>query len=258
MFSFCKRKDVSADADTAKLTTEVGWVVDTSKAGFIWEAPRRLTRLSGRTTHAKGVSVCPAANDHDARIWEVPCPIDLHIRFVMKDGEPGIATIEGDQASIRSKHLNQMCTIVSRKEWRHPDRPIIQFFTPYVFLSDAPVYITQQPPYYHYPSQPWPGILIGGRFPIDVWPRGLVWAFEWFDTSKPIHIKRGEPWFYVVFETDNPARRVRLIEAEMTPELREYSNGLAGVTNYVSQTYDLFETARSRRPSTLLVPKVRS
>ena len=257
MFSFCKRKDAGKEPTGAKPAIEVGWVLDAPKAGFIWEGPRKLTRLSGRTQHAKGVSLCPAANDHDSRIWEIPCPIDINIRFVMQDGKIGIVTLDGDDASIRSKHLNQLCVIVDRKEWRHPDRPLIQFVTPYSFVSDAPVYVTQQPPYYHYPATPWPGILIGGRFPIDVWPRGLVWAFEWFDISKPITIKRGDPWFYVTFETEDPSRRIRLIEAEMTPELREYTNGLAGVTNYVNQTYDLFETARSRRPATLLVPKVR-
>jgi hypothetical protein len=43
----------------------------------------------------------------------------------------------------------------------------------------------------------------------------------------------------------------------MTPELREYMQGTGSVTNYVNQTYSLFATARERRPSKLLVEKVR-
>ena len=43
----------------------------------------------------------------------------------------------------------------------------------------------------------------------------------------------------------------------MTPQLREYMQGVASVTNYVSRTYSLFETARSRRPKTLLIEKQR-
>ena len=70
-------------------------------------------------------------------------------------------------------------------------------------------------------------------------------------------IKRGDPWFYVRFETHDPTRPVRLIEAEMTPQLKEYMGGLSAVTNYVNRTFSLFDTAKARRPKTLLVPKKR-
>jgi hypothetical protein len=113
------------------------------------------------------------------------------------------------------------------------------------------------PPFYHYPRKPLPGVTLGGRFPIDVWPRKLVWAFEWHDGASEIHINRGDPWFYLSFETEDPSRRTRLIEADMTKELREYTNGIRSVTYYVSQTYSLFGTARERRPKKLLTPKTR-
>src|SRR5262245_15276755 len=99
--------------------------------------------------------------------------------------------------------------------------------------------------------------MIGGRLPIHIWPRHMMWAFEWMDPSQDLILRRGEPWFYVRFETQDPSRPVRLIEAEMTPELREHLNGLTGVTNYVNRTFSLFGTARERRPKTLLVPKSR-
>jgi hypothetical protein len=253
MFSFCKKPEAS----TGSRITEVGWILDTDKASLIWEAPRKLSRPTGRTTHAKGVSFCPAVNDHEARLYEVPCPIDIALRYKPNGEEPGLVNLAGDQSSIRGKHLNQMFVIVNRKEWRDPNRPIIQFGTPYVFVADEPVMINQLPPFYHYNPNPWPGMLIGGRFPIDVWPRGLVWAFEWYDTSKDLILKRGEPWFYTMFETQDPSRRMRLIEAEKTPQLMEYMEGIKGVTNYVNRTFSLFSTARERRPKQLLVPKVR-
>jgi hypothetical protein len=113
------------------------------------------------------------------------------------------------------------------------------------------------PAFYHYANEPQPGLTLGGRFPIDVWPRKLVWAFEWFDTSKDLLINRGDPWFYVNFETRDPACRTRLIEAEMTKPLREYTNGIRSVTYYVNRTYSLFSTAKERRPKKLLSPKKR-
>jgi hypothetical protein len=99
--------------------------------------------------------------------------------------------------------------------------------------------------------------MIGGRLPIDVGPRHMMWAFEWYDPAQDLVLQRNEPWFYLRFETEDPARPVRLVEAEMTPELKEYLAGLTAVTNYVSRTFSLFSVARERRPKTLLVRKQR-
>lgn len=253
MFAFCKK---SATAEPGRIV-DVGWVMDAERAGFIWEGPRKLTRPPGRTTHAKGVSVCPAVIDHESRIFEVPCPVDIVLRYQPNGDEPAFVTVNKDQSTIRPKHLNSLFVVVNKKEWRDPNRPILQFMTPYTFLADEAVTINQLPPFYHYGGHEWPGLLIGGRFPIDVWPRGLTWAFEWYDTSKDLVIKRGEPWFYVVFETPDPSRKIRLFEAENTPALKEYTAGIKGVTNFVSRTFSLFSVAKSRRPKTLLVPKQR-
>jgi hypothetical protein len=65
-------------------------------------------------------------------------------------------------------------------------------------------------------------------------------------------IKRGDPWFYVMLESLNPARQVRLVRAAMTPELKEYLQGIDGVTNYVNQTFSLYGRAMERRPRRLL------
>lgn len=240
-------------------TVEVGWVIDPDQElSFIWEAPRKLTGPEARTTHAKGVSLCPAINDHEARLFEVRCPIDLHLR-IGKDskGNPGIIGLDGDQATIRPRALTNVVSAMPQAEWRHSHRPIIQAATPYHFLADEPVYITMLPAFYNYSERPLPGFMLGGRFPIHIWPRPLVWAFEWYNSTKDIYINRGDPWFYVNFETQDPSRHVRLVEAQMTPDLREYVMGMRGVTNYVNRTYSLFGTARQRRPEKLLVPRKR-
>ncbi len=117
--------------------------------------------------------------------------------------------------------------------------------------------MTQMPPISHYNPTPWPGAMIGGRLPIHIWPRAMMWALEWFDTSKELVLRRGEPWFYVRFEAQDPTRPVRMVEAELTPQLREYMNGVGAVANYVNRTFSLFKTAQSRRPKTLLVRKKR-
>jgi hypothetical protein len=238
---------------------EVGWLLSQENAGFIWEAPKKFVRDEPGSAHAKSVRYCPAVLDHEARMYEIPCPIDAEIAFRMDEkGEPRLVNAAGDQSAIRSKHLGQMVMLVARKEWRNENRPVVQIITPYHFIADEPVYMTQLPPFAHYRSPQWPGVLIGGRLPIDVWPRQMMWAFEWYEPKQNLVLKRGEPWFYVRFETNDPSRPIRLIEAEMTDELKEYMKGMAGVTNYVNRTYSLFSTARERRPAKLLVPKKRS
>lgn len=255
MFGWLKS---SPSSSASKRIVEVGWIIDTQKAGFIWASPGPITRHESDLKHAKSVGYCPAVIDYEARFFEVTCPFDIEIRFITgPDGRPGIMPLGGDMSSIRASHLNEMLSIMPPKEWRHPSRPVLQFRTPYLCVTDETVYITQMPPVCHYANPPWPGILLGGRFPLRDWPRHLMWAFEWHDINKPLIIKRGEPWFYLRFETEDPSRPVRLIEAEMTPALVEHISGMKAVTNYVKQTYSLFNAARARRPKTLLTPKNR-
>ena len=253
MFSLFKR----AHAALAR-QAEVGWIIDAEKAGFIWAEPTRVRTEESDQTHAKSLRVCPAMLDHEARLFEVACPIDLRVKLARDDkGQLTLVNVAGDQSTIRSKHLGQMLVLVPQKEWRKKDRPVIQIITPYLFLADEPIYMTQLPAFNHYQPNPLPGVLVGGRFPIDVWPRHLMWAMEWHDTSRELILKRGEPWFYVRFEAQDPSRPIKLVEAEMTPVLTEYLKGVSSVTNYVNRTFALFKTARERRPKTILTRKMR-
>ncbi len=245
-------------AEVVRPSIDVGWIIDTDHAGFIWEAPSRLrTNLTAGPRHAKSVSACPAVIDLEARHFVVPCPINARLKVIIDPvtGEAAVANVAGDQSSIRSKALGDMVKRVPAKEWRHPRRPILQFVTPYVFLADSPVHMRQVPPFNHFAARRCPGLMIGGRFPIDVWPRHLMWAFEWHDLDQELVLQRGDPWFYVSFETADPCRHVRMMEAESTPKLIEYMKGTRSVSNYVNQTFSLFKTARSRRPKKLLQPK---
>lgn len=243
----------------ASRAVDVGWLLDTDKARFIWAEPRRVRRGDPPPRHAKSVNYCPGVIDHEARLFEITCPIDLHLRFARNEkGAPVLINADGDKSAIRNKHLNAMMAMVSEKEWRHPERPVIQIITPYIFLSDEPVWMTQMPPFLHYRPEPWPGAVIGGRLPIHVWQRPLMWAFEWYDTKKDLVLGRGEPWFYARFEAHDPTRPLRMFEAERTPELVEHIQGASSVANYVNQTSQLFKVAQERRPERLLVRKERA
>jgi hypothetical protein len=128
---------------------------------------------------------------------------------------------------------------------------------PYCFIADEVVYMTQVGTFAHYRKDALPGTIFGGRFPINVWPRPLMWAFEWHEPAKDIILKRGEPLFYCQFEGDGPDRALQMVEAVKTPELTGYLEKISGVVNYVNQTFGLFKAAEELRPARLVTPKDR-
>jgi hypothetical protein len=233
----------------------VGWLLQTERTSIIWDAPKQMRSDTAKNPIAKSVAQCPAVLDFDRRYFVITSPIDLHMRLSVTNGELNITNMLFDKSPIRPSALQQMVVFQPQPEWRHPDRPVLQMMTSYVFVSDDPVYINQYPPFLHYSATSRPGVQINGRFPIDIWPRALQWAFEWHDMSKDLILKRGEPLFYVQFEGPDPSASVRLIEAKRTPELTSHIESITGVTEWVSQTYSLFKNARERRPARLLYPK---
>ena len=77
------------------------------------------------------VANCPAVSDHEARLVEITCPIDIKLRFFRDaQGNPSMAAIDGEQSSIRPQQFSQMVMAVHPSEWRHPQRPLIQVMTP--------------------------------------------------------------------------------------------------------------------------------
>ena len=233
----------------------VGWLLNDDKGGVIYDAPSRVRSAEMNKKHAKSASRCPAVINLESRYFEVKCPFDLNLRFLRdKDGKPALKNMLSDASPVRAKKLASLLHVTSEAEWRYPDRPTIQLMLPYLFIADEPVYMSQVPPFNHYRKDPWPGTLFGGRFPINIWPRPLMWAFEWHDTSRDLVLSRGEPLFYCLFETTPQERPVQLVEAERTPELEAYLEHISGAVNFVNQTFQLFKAAEERRPETLLTP----
>lgn len=234
----------------------IGWLMNQKRSTILFDDPVRVRSADINRQHSKSASRCPAILNLESRYFVIKCPFNIHLAFDRDpDGKPLLKNVLGDKSPIRKKKLNELVSLVSEAEWRYKDRPTVQIKTPYLFISDEPVYISQIAPFMHYLSDPWPGTLFGGRFPIHVWPRPLMWAFEWHDLSKDLILKRGDPWFYVSFETLPADRPIRLFEAELTQELDDYMNQISEAVNYVNQTFSLFKTAEERRPTTLLKQK---
>jgi len=233
----------------------VGWLLNEQKGGIIYYPPERVRSVDLNRKHAKSASRCPAVINLESRYFVIRCPFDIHIGFARDDkGKPVLRNLAGEASAIRASKLGEKLHVTSEVEWRHADIPTIQLALPYVFIADEPVYMSQVAPFMHFQREALPGTIFGGRFPVNVWPRPLMWAFEWHDPSRPIRIARGDPLFYVTFETMPQDRGVAVVEAERTPQLTEYMDLISGAVNYVNQTFSLFEAAEARRPAKLVSP----
>ena len=238
---------------------QVGWFLNERKGGVIFDAPERVRSVALNRDHAKSASRCPAVINLESRYFAVKCPYDINVGFVRdKDGKPGLRNLSGTKSTIRGSKLGEKLHLTNEVEWRHADVPTVQLSLPYVFIADEPVYLSQVAPFMHYAKVPLPGTIFGGRFPINVWPRPLMWAFEWHDITRPLTLSRGDPLFYVMFETRPQDRSVTLTEAEVTPALQDYMDLISGAVNYVNQTFSLFAAAEAQRPATLLSPVKRT
>lgn len=234
----------------------VGWFLTSDKGAVLYDPPERVSFRQTNRSHAKSAARCPGVIQLESRYFMVKCPFDLHIGFGRDDkGKAHLVNRAGAGSTIRSNKLGEVLTLVNEAEWRYPDRPTVQLSLPYCFIADETVFLAQLSPFLHYRREALPGTIFGGRFPINVWPRPLMWAFEWHEPERDIILKRGEPLFYCQFEGTAPDRPVQLIEAARTPELQTYLEQIGGVVNYVNQTFGLFKAAEALRPARLLQKK---
>ena len=244
---------------TEKGPVQVGWFLNQTKASIVYYPPERVRSVEMNKNHAKSASRCPAVINLESRYFLVRCPFDLNLEYIRdKDGRPAMRNLNGEKSGIRGNKLREKLHITAEHEWRYKDVPSLQLELPYVFIADQPVYMSQVAPFMHHIKHPLPGTIFGGRFPINVWPRPLMWAFEWHDTDRPLKVNRGDPLFYVTFETLPQDRSVQLVEAEVTDDLNNYMDMISGAVNYVNQTFSLFEAAEERRPAQLVTPVKRA
>jgi hypothetical protein len=246
------------DEEPSNGPVSVGWFLTSDKGAVMYDPPERVIMRQTNKAHAKSASRCPAVVQLESRYFMVKCPFDIHLGFSRDDkGKAQLINRAGVSSPIRGNKLGEVMTLVSEAEWRYPDRPTVQMSLPYCFIADEMVYVTQLSAFLHYRRDPLPGTIFGGRFPVSIWPRPLMWAFEWHEPEKDIVLKRGEPLFYCQFEGMDPARAVQMVEAEKTPELMSYLEKVGGVVNYVNQTFGLFKAAEALRPKKLLKAKER-
>jgi len=59
-------------------------ILQAESASFIWDAPRPVSRPESVPPQtSKSVMFCPAVVDHEARLFEITCPVELRLGFAL-------------------------------------------------------------------------------------------------------------------------------------------------------------------------------
>jgi len=233
---------------------DVGWYIEEPQGKFVFPKPEPLFKRRGKALSNRAVQACPAINELERDYFVLTCPFDIRLRCVRNNDTYDLHVVE-DGTRIDDDLISKFVFLMQPNFWRRSGVPVIQIKVPYFFLCDSPCYMTMLAPYMSEPMVKWPGLFIGGRLPISIWPRILNWAFEWSDLSQDLILRRGQPFCYLYFETENLRTKVNLSEIEYTKELDEYRKGIASTPKFMSNTFSLFETAIERRPKQLVVKK---
>ena len=233
---------------------EIGWYIEESQGKFVFPKPSQLFKSRGKALSNRAVQACPAINELERDYFVLTCPFDIRLRCI-KNGDTYDLHVVEDGTRIDDDLITKFVFLMQPKFWRQKDTPVIQIKVPYFFLCDQPCYMTMLAPYMSRPMAKWPGLFIGGRLPISIWPRILNWAFEWTDLDQDLILRRGQDLCYLYFETTNLRSKVTLVEIEYTKELDDYRKGIASTPKFMSNTFSLFETAQERRPKQLIVKK---
>lgn len=137
------------------------------------------------------------------------------LRFPMSvsfaiDKEFGIVALKQDDF--------QMMPFVGIKGASRVDGYTINLVNNWIFWSDEPLLITSTPSYLHEPT--YAGYYVPGSFNINSWFRPLEAALQLHKGTEVFSIKRGDPFAYVKFHTDEP---VILKRFDLTPKIRQIS-----------------------------------
>ena len=161
---------------------------------------------------------CPAFLDYYKNTYLIKAPIDITLNI----SNSMINCLQG----LPADYLNMIVTNRFKEGDLHFTSSLAWFYT---FYSKESVMIEVIPPTWHKNSFQNNINLITATFDISKWVRPLEFAFEVIDDTKPLVIKRGDPLYYIRFNTLD---KVKLIKQEPTKELENLISMCLSVKAY--------------------------
>jgi hypothetical protein len=229
---------------------EIGWFVDVDIGEVVFDSPVPLKEVLPVEAARSPVATCPAIGGLRKRLYCLRAPFSFMVSL-----HRGLASsslvLHQSASSIAAWKAREWIRLMQASEWPSRDRPVVQVFLPYTFVTDADLMVRQVPPHQHYFGQARPGIVLAGEFAFRNWPRPLSWAFEFHDASKPLRVRRGEPLCYVEFAAPE-GESVHLKRVPRTAAIQDQQKRIGGVTALVRNTLRFTDVAGENRPQHLM------
>jgi hypothetical protein len=232
----------------------IGWFLPrTLEARAVWFDPAPYVDQEPFREQKGLIRFCPASRKFSTRLFVLRSPFDLHLRCELSDD--GCQVSVAEKSSIKPDKLAPLIKVHPRAEWRHPGRPLLQMMLNYYFISDDDVDIQYLSPLTTTFFEPaLPGLVLQGRWNIRSWVRPVNFVFEWWDTSAPLYIPRGQPILNLMFLPRDQAEGVELVEAEETEDVVAMARSIQNVNSYISNVYSVLPSVLKRRPRRLVKP----
>ena len=178
---------------------------------------------------------CPAFIEYYKNCYLIRSPIDLTVT-ITRDSNNKV-TVHSDQYPY---HI--ISDLIYPRFSENNTYGMMTLSINYIFFSEESTLIELLPPIMHSSEFQDNIRVICGTYDIGKWIRTVELAFELKDESKTINIKRGDPLYYVRFNTTD---KVVLVEKEYTQDIHYLRNTCSTVktfmkNNSMKENYRLF------------------
>ncbi len=224
----------------------VGWRTASPQAALAFLPPAPLSETGADLPADAGLL---------ARLVAIRAPYDLRLRLTPPGAGPVRMGRVPKDSSLTEAAFRGLVTPIRPGAERVRGTVAVQISLNLHFVTDAPCTLHRLPPFLSAGYRGWPGPLVSGRFPLTHWPRALNAVIEWEDRSRDLVLRRGEAMAYALFAFEDAEALPELVEAADTPALRRQIAGVNEVSEVGRNVGPMFEEARRRRPTRLLVPK---
>ena len=196
------------------MSVNIGWTPykrnpDMEAMDLLYFEPEKLNYYKDTTSY---FMKCPAVSNFHNKFYVIKSPFDLELTY---DREKGEVKISQDQ-----KFFDQFVSW-RKDEYGENERPLFSFLFQYMFVADEPVWIETYPAFLH--GQPENTQYIPGSFDVYNWFRPIDFSFQMLDDTKTVSIKRGQPLFYIKFNSKNLNENFVMKRIEWTDNLYKQS-----------------------------------
>ena len=122
----------------AEAPVYIGAVLLADQARIVFPTPRMIGRGRENTPlSVAAVQACPAVNTYASRSAEILSPFSMRLRCIKHKNSYAVRVVP-DGTRLSDRLVNKFVNVMSRKQWRHEERPVIQVSIPWLFVCDEP------------------------------------------------------------------------------------------------------------------------